>query len=504
MRYGLPALAVVLVGLTWALSPGRAQVTAPRTTLPVRDELPEPVLKLLRAKFDPELESWSRAYVVERCAEHLATINEADRSRIRYFTLHDVPKQALAAMTGSLMYMAPSASRATILRVPQPVPNTDNRIFWLDLTWYYWTAEAWSHMASADPYFREPLVTTPGLKYLQQYGPGDQVLRGDWWLYYVADTTLFLGKGETRADDAFLYHLVYGKDRIPKTAAEFEKFWRVDNTLLQEHPTDMGAIIDEGDSAVSWSNRLLWRRREARGVYWRTFDVFRTAGDQDFMEHPYPREVDGGEHIFQTELGVQHYLLSDGKGNRVEFGDPRLVRDHVSGGPGIVITMKSCMHCHVEGIITFKNSLQRLHDTGVRLSQPDLRRKERYHQFFLQPALMAKAVKQDQENYIYFIRQVNGLTCQQNATQFGFARNWYAGPLDLAQMAREHGVAVPELRDALGYQSTNSRLSDIALNQTTMPRVTWERGGYQESGLLLLAWRAKRKIDEKHVLEHMK
>src|SRR5687767_7559370 len=70
---------------------------------------PDPAMLRLREKLNPEYEGWSPEHTVERCAEHLATINTADRYRIRYFSMADVPRSLLPAVTAGLYYAAPSS-----------------------------------------------------------------------------------------------------------------------------------------------------------------------------------------------------------------------------------------------------------------------------------------------------------------------------------------------------------------------------------------------------------
>lgn len=473
---------IVLAALVFGASASTITPEAPR---------PDPALIQLRLQLNPEFPEWSPGYVVERCAEHLAGVPVDDRPRIRYFDLSDTPRSLLPAAISSLLLGCNSASTAAAVAVPRPVPNTDNRIFWIDLAWYRWTPDIWEAVSAEDPYFREPLIpsSSVGLKYLRDQC-GNAVVRASWFVYYTYDTTQFLAKGAVQADNAFYYKLIYGDKGAPKTAAEFEKFWHVDFALLKDFPVDQGAVVDEGRSEVSYQNRTIWRVRTALGAYWRTFDVFRSVGDQDFVENPFPGVFDAGEHIFQDAKGAQFYFLTDGAGKRVEFGDPRVVHDDTSGNR-VVLTAASCIHCHDNGIIPIRNELVELRKQGAKLKSYGKERQQREDQFY--HGNLNKLIAEDQAAYTEFVRTCNGLTPQESTTAFGRFRSWYASPVSLAQAAREVGASVEELTQAL-VPGTKGRLGRMILDGEPIPRSTWERGGYQEAFLLLLHYRENPKL----------
>lgn len=512
---------------------------------------PDKALLKLRAKLEPDFDNWSPEYVFERCAEHLATVNKYDRPRIRYFDMSDVPRQLLPVGTASLFFGSSSTARVTVTFVPRAVPNTDNRIFWIDLAWFNWTYETWENISAEDPYFREPIIPSaaPGLTYLKEQTNANPVIRWSWLCFYAFDNSQFLKLGEVFNQHAFYYQLVYSsvefwrevdeittekvteyqtvkktvydprygnviqevqepvtktkkvKKKIrkkvrgvgPVNAKELRDAWKVDVNVLKDFPIDQGAMIGQGKSGVSYENRILWRLRTPIGVYWRTFDVLRSVGDQDFVETPFPKKFDAGEHIIQDNRGAQFYHLTNGQDASVDFGDPRVVKDHVSGAR-VLVTSSSCMHCHDNGILGFKNEHRRLVEIGVKLKSIDPNRAERFSQFYLQDDKMARLVADDQRDYAEFVKDCNGLTTAENSAQIGRFRRWYAGPVNLEQAARDIGADPRELADAIGYQGTKGRLGAMVLDNTPIPRQTWERGQYAEAALLLIEWRKKAKI----------
>lgn len=516
----------------------------------------------LRSQLNPEFPSWSAAYVLERCAEHLATINEHDRLRIRYFSLADVPRNYLPAVSSTLFFGVNSAARSPVTYVPKAVPNTDNRIFWIDLCWYNWTPKAWEDISLEEPYFREPIIpsNSPGLKYLKEQTQANPVMGAGWFLWYVYDNGEFINAPgvETFNPDSFYYKLLYAnvpfdreveekrtvttterrtvqenrggylynvvkdvpvtKETVekvtkkvygkgPATAAEFEKAWLVDFDHLKEYPIDQGFSVDEGFSGVAYNNRVLWRVRTKIGVYWRTFDVFRTAGDQDFVESPFPKLFNAGEHIFQDERGAQFYHLTDGKGKSTDFANPFVVKGDPSGPHNtVLVTSRSCIHCHENGILKGKDIHKENAEAGAKLGSSAYDRAERARQFFLRAQKLEKLILGDQNNYTDFVRDCNGLLPAENVQSFQKARAWYGGGVTLAQAARELGTEPKELADALGYQATKARLERLALDGYAIPRSVWERGGYAEAGLLLLEWRRRAKmapVDERNLRIHV-
>lgn len=512
------APAAALLGLAAAVLLAPAQEPAPPAA--EAEYKPDPAMVRLRAQVNPELPAWSPEYVVERCAEHLATINRRDHARIRYFSLADVPLNKLPAAVGALHFVANSTARIPVSVVPRPVPDTDNRIFWIDLAWFNWRPETWESLCKEDPYFLEPIVPSDaaGLGYLRRETGGNAVMRGDWFTHYAMDNGEFLNGSDATAEfneNSFYYQLLYSNVEFtragkkvrgvgPATAAEFEESWYVDFSALADFPIDKGVMVDKGFSGVALGNRIMWRVRGRVGTYWRTFDVFRVAGDQDFIETPFPKKFNAGEHIFQDERGAQYYHLSNGAGKSVDYANPFVVKgDPANVHNSVLVTSRSCVHCHDAGIQPFRSEPQRLRAEGLQLKAYDYAMAERYNQFYLQEQKMARLLKADQDNYSAFVLEVNGLSAAENVQGFVAARTQYLKDVTLDQAARELGATTQEFSDALAYGVgtpdkpegvTKGRLGRLVLTGQPLPRHTWERGLYQEAGLLLMEHRKAAKM----------
>lgn len=545
----------LLLGVVW---PTPGQEASPPTYNTMNAELESWSPAFVIDKIAGHLAGYQKDLVARKEMHPDAAQKEA--SYLRYFDVSDAPRRYLPAVTAGLFYWNNSMSPAASVARPQPVPGADNRLFFIDLRWYCWTTEAWEKVSLEDPYFREPLVPSglPSLTYMKSV-IGNGVVRASWLLFYAADTSQFLKVGETKADNAFYYTLTYAssifereveeetqlgyyveiatnrrvtddkewaraaKDPryrfdvtrtekrkvqkttvgvVPQNTAEFQRFWGIDTAIKDavRFTVHRGAVVDEGRSGVSYQGRIIAYYQATRGKYWRTFDVFRTAGDQDFFERtPVPeqdlKDFDGGEHIFQDMKGGLHFLLTAGSKNkepRVEFADPRLVRDQQSGGKVMLVTGKSCVACHDKGIIPPENEVTKFADLGGKLKGATPFEQDRLKAFYF--SNLQRLVKQGQEAYADFIKDCNGLTPEENSTQFQQARTWYAQAVTLEQAAREVGaVDVRELQDAC-QNTAKGRIGAMILNGKPIPRQTWELGGYAETFLLLIEYRKAAKI----------
>src|SRR4051812_1729835 len=71
---------------------------------PAPDPLPDPAIVRLRDSVNPEFDPWTPTYAIERCAEHLSTVNEKDRYRIRYLVMSPVPRSYLPGGVSTLYF----------------------------------------------------------------------------------------------------------------------------------------------------------------------------------------------------------------------------------------------------------------------------------------------------------------------------------------------------------------------------------------------------------------
>ena len=168
------------------------------------------------------------------------------------------------------------------------------------------------------------------------------------------------------ASRPYLYHAILD---LPTTAQVLEA--RLGMNLERNLLNDQLRRAGFAASGVSSQNRLIDRHDSASGYYWRSYDFRNTDGTGNifrfpmgpvFADNPFPRlafEHAGGEIIFSLPNGLQAYLLVDGKGNRIDVGPADIVGDALrTSGTTQIVTGLSCMACHQNGIIRFRDRLR--------------------------------------------------------------------------------------------------------------------------------------------------
>ena len=300
----------------------------------------------------------------------------------------------------------------------------------LDLRNLKWRKEDWEKVLQSHPY--------------GGYAP---MVRGDWLVTEILDTQLSASQHEDGI--AAYYRLLY-KDAVPKTEAEFLKFWEVDDNVRRHR----GHI--EGLSQVNRRGRRWIETRDRHGGYfWITRDSLALTTESDPLERPDGTfahdgsEAIVGERKFSSltyeEGSVQYYLLTNGKGERVDEAPVQLVEDGTRfRNVASIRTPGSCMQCHVEGIRPIDtNSLVELankYNTLLPSSDPEyLERIRRFHFGSLD-----RRVRSAQELYAAAVQMHTGWDGEGLSNAIQNVVRGYDEPLDLQRAAAELGVE-PEL-----------------------------------------------------------
>jgi len=114
------------------------------------------------------------------------------------------------------------------------------------------------------------------------------------------------------------------------------------------------------------------------GYYWISYDFKprRARGDlvrfplgPKFDSNPFNNlafDHDGGEVIFSLPNGLQAYMLADGEGNRLDEPAPADVvyDDQATSGTPAIVNGLSCMHCHRQGMIRFRDEIRESQAVG--------------------------------------------------------------------------------------------------------------------------------------------
>jgi hypothetical protein len=236
------------------------------------------------------------------------------------------------------------------------------------------------------------------------------------------------------------------------------------------------------------------------GAYWQTFDVLeKTAAKdvtlRDFVETRFPKEWDASEYIVSMPNGLQAYLLADGKGKRLEAADPAIAQEKespLSRHSVAVRTSQSCVACHSNGILHFREFLPEIFESGVDLKVKDKAAQEREQDYFL--SNIARSVDEDSYRYFKAVADCNGLSATDNVRGYVNTINWYRDPVNLEQAARDCGTSVATLKAALSY-SAKGRLGTMATQGRPIPRWMWDSIHFPEAMLLLEQW-------YKHPIKH--
>jgi hypothetical protein len=368
-----------------------------------------------------------------------------------------------ASLKAAVRLMVASSTRQIVVErlVPHEVTPTVDR--W-DRSSLGWRDDEWA-------------TVTKGYPYDGWQGPGvtPQIVRGDWLLVELADAT---------QSEAY-YRLLLGK--VPKTRDEWLDGLRV---VRKGDPLHRFGLI-EGESGVA-VNSVRWLESfpADRGYAWGTRDSLRTGEANDPLEHPLGDFAHDGEEwivgipkvsIATGKRGVlQIYLLSDGKGNRVDKAPVDLVEDSSRfRGRAEIRNPGSCIQCHDQGLREpSRNELREYVESGAELYATEQATQERLEAFHL--GAIGQEIARANEDFGGIVRLVTGLAPEDAASEFTQAVRRYDEPLTVEDVARELGVTPGKARAAIALQTgmgkpLGARLSSLAHGGTASRDAVEER-----------------------------
>lgn len=418
--------------------------------------------------------------------EDLRRAKPANRPFLRYFSLTHLHNNSERVSEFDLRYYRAALAKAlnsltweSTLVQPRAV-DAERTLFAIDLRTLGWDSRDWDALLEHYPY---------GLRY--DRSPDDSVaqlagevrqlcgspiphLRGDW--FAVAATR------------PPLYHRLLD---LPLTDRELEQQLGVN--VEQNIADNIARRAGFAESGVSVSNRLVERHPARLGYYWKSYDFKRSNGTGSLFQfplgpltkgHPFPDFAfvhDGGEIIFSLPNGLQGYYLSDGKGKRIDSGPIEVVRDlkETSGTP-LVVNGVSCMHCHQNGMIDFRDSIR----DGLAVFG-EIRRKT----LDLYPPVdeMQKLVDRDRKQFRAALdevlspwmtdgKAVAGAAPESLGEPIAIATRFYGADVDLQTAAFELGLA--DTAELAGAIKNNPRLRRLGLgpllNRQKIDRQMWE------------------------------
>ena len=395
---------------------------------------------------------------------------------VRYLTLGPVPSRLLSKWASAIKYQVPAASRAQLIDRQVPTNIQGSRVFAINLASLHWAQEDWNKVLAKYPYElndeKSPLI----------------VIRGDWLLHELADTR----------DSKAYYLLLYGEKNIPKTDADFLKFWGVDEN--QQLGQSFGWI--EVRSQVSLQGTRFIEHWNGRGQsVWRTKDMFKVlknTNPMEFLNGDFKH--DGRELIAQISKvslkkkirgAAQVYMLANGQGNAVNEAPVRLVEDHRRTlGQTAIVNNASCVSCHEKGMnLPSSNGFINAIEAGDRLYAYSQGKQEEIEEFHATDS--GARLYRNNDDFAKFILACNGLKPEVNAKNYREMLDDYIADLDLERAAGELYVLPETLRLALANASSEKIVVGAALipltRGGTIRRTAWEEE-YQSARAIVLKW----------------
>jgi hypothetical protein len=388
--------------------------------------------------------------------------------------------QALAGPVAA--FTLASFSRELVLE--HQVPTQITPVLWrLDLRGLGWHWRDWQTVLSRYPY-------APDTHY-------PLIVRADWlavelWDSFESDS------GE---------RLLYGGKTLPKTLADYLKFWQVQAKATD--PLVLAHVEQESGVSLLSIRRVENRPTANRGYYWGTEDNAQRNfdGQTDPLENLLnARQHDASEHIFgflkiSSTQGVggtlQQYALANGKGVKQTRAPVDIVEDATRfRGVAEIRTGGSCVQCHTEGIKPLtKNDLRDLIASGEEIYS-DKESQLKIESQYLADLRLRVEIARNQDDYAAGVALVTGMGPAEFSRGFRSFVDAYDAPLSLDDAAREMYVAPEQLKLALGYASQagvklGARVSGLAHGRD-VPRAHWEES-YKSAYLAMQIWRSATK-----------
>ena len=323
--------------------------------------------------------------VLKRIIEHNQSLEQRVRKNVRYFTLANLyndpsaDDRQLRMTRAALAKALNSLSWERTIVVPKAI-DPEETIYSIDISLLGWQRDHWAAVVSGYPYEVDPeaidnIAGNEESAKLRQYDTDMALMNGNDRMLRHLRADWFITQGlRPKLYHKLLYELVLPelRNRVdnpqtpnnPKsmTDRDLETFLGVSvQKNIFDHPIK-ARRAGYNESGISGQNRMIERHLFGHGYYWKSYDFLDSnsrailsgfpLGPVRDKDNEFAFTHDGGEIIFSLPNGLQGYLLSTGKGERLDAGPIEIVGDALkTSGNQLIVNGLSCIVCHRKGMI---------------------------------------------------------------------------------------------------------------------------------------------------------
>lgn len=219
--------------------------------------------------------------------------------------------------------------------------------------------------------------------------------------------------------------------QLPRNLHDLEDMLGVDGE--QNIETHVARRAGMTLSGVSQNNRVVERHPARYGYYWKSYDFETSSGLQNMFVDPLDFHYAGGEMIWSLPNGMQGYLVTDNRGQRLLEAPTSIVTDKFAEDKTVRNGL-SCIRCHDRGMKRFHDNIRNAFD-----ALPSGRIKRDVLRLYPEQKEMDKWLNEDQHSFMEAVTRSIGEE-QQMEPLTPVARNFHDAPLTLMQVAAEVGT----------------------------------------------------------------
>ncbi|WDQ16324.1 SHD1 domain-containing protein [Rhodopirellula sp. P2] len=395
--------------------------------------------------------------IIEWIDEDLQRQAERSQRFMRYFTLTHlynagVSEDELQAYRNAFAKLLNSLSWNADLIIPEAI-DPARTVFRLDIRKVHWTQAIWRSIEDANPYFLR-LSTPHALSCFERTQTKMPFVRVDWFVFAASKPPL--------------YHSVLN---LPSTDADLEHMLRVNVQANINQEMAIRAAFNR--SGVSQNNRLIEWHKSPYGSYWKSYDFASNTGFQNLFEYPLgPNQGrnsfrhDGGEIIFTLPNGLQGYLLTDEKGQRIDQGPTQIVSDPKQ--PDRTVTNGvSCMSCHYAGMIPKRDEV----GPAVQANRSAFDDADDILALYRQANELDQIIDRDAKRFADALDELGITTISRSGESVSAMAARFIQDIDLQQVACEFGLQADEFLNRLKDASRVARVfSSLQISGGTIKR----------------------------------